>query len=179
MPNLTTTGFLDSTSLPASFACRGGDQALLLLRVILGAVLHEELEELGGEVLVEGVVELLDGGGNLEALLENAPGSLDANVLGPLDVAVQRRLGLERLADAKHLGLLLEEGVGVLLLSLGGLHARGGGGDLLSGGLSREGRKGGMGKNDVMMTLGEENPRSGKSGMPGRSAGAAVAWRDG
>ena len=25
----------------------------------------------------------------------------------------------------------------------------------------------------------EENPRSGKSGMPGRSAGAAVAWRDG
>ena len=36
-----------------------------------------------------------------------------------------------------------------------------------------------MGKNDVMMTLGEENPRSGKSGMPGRSAGAAVAWRDG
>mmetsp|Transcript_11703 Transcript_11703/g.53113 ORF Transcript_11703/g.53113 Transcript_11703/m.53113 type:complete len:324 (+) Transcript_11703:79-1050(+) len=117
---------------------RGGDEALLLLRVILGAVLHEELEELGGEVLVEGVVELLDGGGNLEALLENAPGSLDANVLGPLDVAVQRRLGLERLADAKHLGLLLEEGVGVLLLSLGGLHARGGGGDLLSGGhLSR------------------------------------------
>ena len=36
-----------------------------------------------------------------------------------------------------------------------------------------------MGKNDVMMALWEENPRSGKSGMPGRSAGAAVALRDG
>ena len=36
-----------------------------------------------------------------------------------------------------------------------------------------------MGKNENSVTLGEENPRSGKSGMPGRSAGAAGAWRDG
>ena len=138
-------GLLGLNLLARRLSLRGGDEALLLLRVILGAVLEEELEELGGEVLVEGVVELLDGGGNLETLLEDAAGALDPDVLGPLDVAVQGRLGGESLANAEHLGLLLEERVGRALLSLGGLHARGGGGDLLSGRLLTRGREGGVG----------------------------------
>ena len=67
-------GLLGLNLLARRLSLRGGDEALLLLRVILGSVLEEELEELGGEVLVEGVVELLDGGGNLETLLEDAAG---------------------------------------------------------------------------------------------------------
>lgn len=48
----------------------GGDvlKALLLGLLVLGLVLHEQLEELGGLVLVERLAELVDGRGHLQPL---------------------------------------------------------------------------------------------------------------
>ena len=49
--------------------------------------LVEELEQLRRSVLVEGVRELRDGGGNLQALVQDDLLALEADVLGPLDEA--------------------------------------------------------------------------------------------
>lgn len=70
----------------------------LLLLLGLGAVLVEELEELGRGVLVEGVRELGDGRGHLEALVEDDLLALQADVFGPLDEAGQVTDGLDVLA---------------------------------------------------------------------------------
>jgi len=114
----------------------GGGETRLLLLLGLRAVLVEELEELGRGVLVEGVRELRDGGGNLEALVEDDLLPLQADVFGPLDEAGQVTDGLDVLADAEVFGGGLEEGV---LLGLGGLAGtEGRGSGLLSGlGLGR------------------------------------------
>ena len=74
--------------------------ACLLLAVILGAVLHKDLEEVGGKVLVERLGELVDGRGHLETLLKDPALALDAHILGPLDVAVKGSAGRKSLADA-------------------------------------------------------------------------------
>jgi len=101
---------------------------LLLLR--LGAVLVEELEELGSGVLVQGVGELGNGGWNLQALVEDDLLALEADILGPLDEAGEVSLRADVLADTEVLGGRLEERV---LLSLGGLARReGSSGGLLS-----------------------------------------------
>ena len=77
--------------LGGGLAARGA--LLARLRLVLGC----ELEELGGEVLVRGVVELVDLRRDLEPLLQDALLPLDAHVLGPLDEAGEVLL----LADAR------------------------------------------------------------------------------
>ena len=80
-----------------SSSSRGVETGLLLL-LGLGAVLVEELEELGRGVLVEGVRELGDGRGHLEALVEDDLLALQADIFGPLDEAGQVTDGLDVLA---------------------------------------------------------------------------------
>jgi hypothetical protein len=63
--------------------------ALLLGSAGLGGVLAKELEEFNGLVLAEGVLELVDDRGDLQALLENLALPLDADVLGPADVTAK------------------------------------------------------------------------------------------
>lgn len=109
----------------------GGFQTGLFLLLRLGAVLVQELEKLGRSVLVQGVGELGDRGGNLEALVKNHLLALQADVLGPLDEAGEVSGGTDVLADTKVFGGRLEERV---LLRLGALAgAEGGGGGLLAG----------------------------------------------
>ena len=60
-------------------------QTSLLLLLGLWTVLVEETEELGGSVLVEGVGELGDSRGNLQALVEDDLLALEADIFGPLD----------------------------------------------------------------------------------------------
>lgn len=71
-----------------------GIETSLLLLLGLGAVLVEQLEEVGGGVLVKSVGELSDRGGDLQALVKDNLLSLETDVLGPLDEAreVTRRL---------------------------------------------------------------------------------------
>jgi len=63
-----------------------------------GAVLVKELEELGCGVLVQSVGELCNGGGDLEALVEDDLLALKADILRPLDEASQVGLGTDVLA---------------------------------------------------------------------------------
>lgn len=72
-----------------------GLETSLLLLGRLGLVLVEELEELGGGVLVKGVVELSDSRGNLETLVKDDLLALEADVFGPLDEAGEVVLGGE------------------------------------------------------------------------------------
>lgn len=112
-------------------------ESLLLLLLSLGSVLVEELEGLGGGVLVQGVGELGERRGDLESHAQNLLLSLQSNVLGPLDESREVSLGLDGLTNSVRLGLLLEERV-LGVLGLGDLGGRGGGGNLLgsfSGGL--------------------------------------------
>jgi hypothetical protein len=70
-------------------------------------------------ILVDGLGELVDGGGHLESLHEDALLSLDADVLGPLDEAGQVASGLDVATNAEVLGGLLEErALGVSRLSV-------------------------------------------------------------
>lgn len=68
-------------------------QSGLLLLLGFGLVLVEQLEQLGGGVLVQGVTELGDRGGDLQSLVEDDLLSLQSNVLGPLDESGQILLG--------------------------------------------------------------------------------------
>lgn len=70
----------------------------LLLLPSLRTVLVEELEQLGSGVLVEGVGELSDGGGNLQTLVQDNLLALKADIFGPLDEASQVGGGLNVLA---------------------------------------------------------------------------------
>lgn len=65
----------------------GSFQSGLLLRLGLGTVLVEELEQLGSSVLVESVGELSDGRGNLQTLVEDDLLTLKTDVFGPFDEA--------------------------------------------------------------------------------------------
>lgn len=71
-----------------------GIKTTLLLLLRLGAVLVEQLEQIGGGVLVKGVGELGDRRGDLQALVKNNLLALKADIFGPLDEAreVTRRL---------------------------------------------------------------------------------------
>lgn len=87
-----------------------GLKAELLLLAGLGRVLSEELEELGSLVLVNGVVELGNGGGDLEAAHEDGLLALDAHVTGPLHETGKVALGLDITTDTEVAGVLSEEG---------------------------------------------------------------------
>ena len=62
-------------------------------------------------VLVDGLGELVDGGGDLETLEKNALLSLDTDVLGPFDEASEVANWLDVTSDSEVLSRLLEEGV--------------------------------------------------------------------
>jgi hypothetical protein len=95
-----------------------GVETLLLLGLGLRTVLVEELEGLGGGVAVQGVLELGNRGGNLQAEVEDLLLALKADVLGPLNEAAEVALGLDVLANAKVAGALLDQRVlGALLAS--------------------------------------------------------------
>ena len=114
----------------------------LLLLLGLGLVLVQELEELGGGVLVQGVAELGDRRGDLkkasdiisttrrpilssdrrthlEPLVEDDLLPLEPDVLGPLDESGQVGLGGQVSTDTERPRLLLEERVLGSLLGLG------------------------------------------------------------
>lgn len=84
-------------------------QAILLLNLALGLVLGEETEDLGGSVLVQGALELVDGGRDLQALLQDGTLALEANVQRPLDVASQVAARLDVVTDGEVARALLEE----------------------------------------------------------------------
>lgn len=92
-------------------------EAVLLFLLGLGLVLGQELEDLGGLVLVNSVRELVDGWWDLESLEQDALLSLDAHVLGPFDETGQVLLEDDVTTDSEVLGRLLEKGgAGVLSL---------------------------------------------------------------
>jgi len=127
-------------------------------------------------VLGEGPAELVNAGGNLQALLENSPLALDADVLGPPDKAPEVPLGLDSAADGEVLGGLLDEGVhNLLLLGLGGglaLEASREGGNLLAlSDLALSGLGGGLGGGSG---LGSGGLASGGSGLLGSRGSGLV-----
>ena len=73
----------------------------LLLLLGLRAVLVQELEQLGGSVLVESVGELSNGRGNLETLVQDDLLALKADVFRPFDEAGQVGGRLDVLACRK------------------------------------------------------------------------------
>jgi len=87
------------------------DETLLLLGLGLRAVLGEELEGLGSGVAVQGVLELGNRRGDLQAHAQNLLLALEADIFGPLDEAGQVALGLDVLADTEVAGTLLDKRV--------------------------------------------------------------------
>lgn len=101
------------------------DETLLLLSLGLGAVLVEETEELGGKVLVGGVLELGERRGDLQAHVEDLLLALKTDILGPLDETRQVALGLDILTNTEVAGTLLDERVLWLLSTLHEFAGRG------------------------------------------------------
>lgn len=110
---LGSVGLLADVLLLLALLDSGGllEETLLLLGLGLRAVLVEELESLGGGVLVENVLELGKSRGDLQAHLKNLLLALQANVLGPLDHTAHVALGLNVLANTEVAGTLLDERV--------------------------------------------------------------------
>jgi hypothetical protein len=109
------------------------EQTLLLLSLGLRAVLVQELECLGGGVLVQNVLELSERRGNLEAHLEDLLLALKTDVLGPLHHAGDIALGLDVLTDTEVARTLLDEGILRSLLGASLSLGERGRGHLLSG----------------------------------------------
>lgn len=86
-------------------------QSLLLLSLGLWLVLVQKAEGLGSGILVEGLVELVHSGWDLEASLQDGLLSLEADVHWPLDVSAEVALRLDVVADSKVLWLSLESWV--------------------------------------------------------------------
>ena len=87
------------------------EETLLLLDLGLRAVLVEELEGLGGGVLVQNVLELGNCGGDLQPEVEDLLLALKTDILGPAHHAGKVALGLDVLADTEVAGTLLDERV--------------------------------------------------------------------
>jgi len=115
-----------------------GLETLLLLDLGFGAVLIQELKKLRSSVLVQGVGELGDGRGHLQALAKDDLLALKANILRPFDEARQVSLGADVLTDTEISRLGLEERVFGGFGGLGG-SARGGSGFLARTGLGLRG----------------------------------------
>jgi len=108
------------------------EETLLLLGLGLRSVLVEELESLGGGVLVKDLLELGDRRRHLQAHVENLLLALEADVFGPLDHAREVALGLDILPNAEIASPLLEERVLGGLLGASLPLGEGGRGDLLT-----------------------------------------------
>lgn len=110
---LDSVGLLADVLLLLALLDGGGllEQALLLLDLGLGAVLVEELEGLGGGVLVQDVGELGNRRRHLEAHVEDLLLALKADILRPLHHAGHIALGLDVLADTEVAGAALDERV--------------------------------------------------------------------
>jgi hypothetical protein len=110
---LDNVGLLADVLLLLALLDGGGllEETLLLLDLGLRAVLVEELESLGGRVLVEDLLELGNRRRHLQAHVEDLLLALKADILRPLDHARQVALGLDVLADAEVAGPLLDERV--------------------------------------------------------------------
>jgi len=87
------------------------EQALLLLDLCLGSVFVEQAERLGGEVLVEDVLELGDGRWDFETEVEDLLLALETDVFGPFDHARKVTLRLDILADTEIAGTLFDKRV--------------------------------------------------------------------
>jgi hypothetical protein len=68
----------------------------------------QEVEYFLTLILVNGLWELIDGGGNLESCKKNSLLTLDTNVLRPLDETSEVSLGLDVSTDSKVTWILLE-----------------------------------------------------------------------
>lgn len=110
---LDDVGLLGDVLLLLALLDGGGllQETLLLLDLGLRAVLVEELESLGGGVLVENLLELGDRRGHLEAHVEDLLLALKTDILGPLHHARQVASGLDILADTEVARPLLDERV--------------------------------------------------------------------
>lgn len=122
---LLLLALLDSSSLL--------QETLLLLGLGLRAVLVEELESLGGGVLVEDVLELGKSRRNLQTHLKDLLLALEADILGPLDHTAHVTLGLDILTDAEVTAALLNQRVLRSLLRASLSLGERGRGDLLAG----------------------------------------------
>lgn len=104
----------------------GSAQTLLLLSLRLGLVLFQQTQQLGSGILVQGTVELVDSGRDLQALLEDGALALETHVSGPLGEAGHVALVEDGITDGEVAGGLLEQGnagsfgLGSLRLALGG-----------------------------------------------------------
>lgn len=87
------------------------EETLLLLGLGLRAVLVEELEGLGSGVAVQGVLELSNRRGDLQAHVQDLLLALEADVLRPLDESRDIALRLDVLTDTEVAGALLDQGV--------------------------------------------------------------------
>lgn len=116
---LDNVGLLGDVLLLLALLDGGGllQETLLLLDLGLRAVLVEELESLGGGVLVENLLELGDRRRHLEAHVEDLLLALKTDVLGPLNHARQVASGLDILADTEVARTLLDERVLVDMLA--------------------------------------------------------------
>lgn len=110
---LDGVGLLGDILLLLALLDGGGllQQTLLLLDLGLRAVLVEELESLGGGVLVEDVLELGDRRGDLQPHVEDLLLALKTDILGPLHHARKVALGLDVGADTEVARTLLDERV--------------------------------------------------------------------
>jgi len=85
-----------------------GLESVGLLLGGLGSVLREQFKELGSLVLLEGLRELVDGGGHLQSLHKNSLLSLNSNVTRPFDEAGEVTLGLDISSKSEIFSILLE-----------------------------------------------------------------------
>lgn len=86
---------------------------------ILGSVLLQKLEDTCSEGLVGSAVELVNCGRDLETLEQDSSLSLEADILGPLDVTSQVKFMWAGLSDSEDLGTSDEEVLVEGSLSLG------------------------------------------------------------
>jgi len=107
------------------------NQPLLLSLASLRPVLVHELEELGGSLPVQSLVELVDWRWDLQSGLEDSLLALQPNVLGPFDESGKIPLRLDGLSDSEVSGSFLKKRIDNPLY-LGLLDGQGSGGHLLS-----------------------------------------------
>jgi len=127
--NRGTLGDLLVLSGSAIFSASG--DTLLLGLLGFWTVLVKQTEKLSSGLLIQSLVELMDGWGNLQTLLKHSLLALKADVLRPTDEARQIAFGLDILADSIIAWAALEERVLLILLRFGLLDVSGRSRDLL------------------------------------------------